>query len=966
MVQADLNGADGHGIFRLPQYVRRIRAGGINTNPSIRVVHDRCATALIDGDNAMGHLVVSQAAELAIQKAQANGIGWVGCRMSNHAGPASLYAQRVADAGLIGIYFAVGSANHMAPWGGIDLLLSTNPIAIAVPAGKNPAVVLDMATTVAAYGKVKIKAQKGEQMPIGWMIDKAGRPLTDPKKSSEALLAAREERDKTYAALGLKLEKSAKAPILVEREYQKALEEIQKSDLPDAEKNNKIAELKAQRDLDLQGTKQGVVSSLADDINNFVKSNIENADLNDSLKNILNDLTPSGEKLDDQINKAYNKLNKLAKDENLTKEERQSIETILTDLENNNQLTADELASKRLKKQWENEIRTAETDIASGNFTKIPSTTYDYRRSDELVRLNKARENKSGQLNRMIADAKEKNRTGFEKALDLSTKFLVSGIHTASKVLEAATFKPFMDSMVDLTAGRIASYMTGSPYVSLYSVKKGYKTFAAFKNKEEAQKYILKLQDKRDVALENLKDAYENGGDVKKADKEFKNADLEYAVSTLYNSIESNVLNSFWQYLKHGATDYDVSIGKSSKKDISEYRTILGKTGYVLDGWIRMHSAMKSSLSARPEMMKVFSSTLKDFQRKGMELNPENISTAMVLAADAYEAGRLTNKTALSKIISRGKGSEKSAAMRYITKGLMPVSTIAVNLAKRGVDYASLGAEGFTRLATETKKGMRLNEVEGKTYDTLIKAIKDGWNRIPLKERVYINGVIGRGLFGSAIMLATAYGLKNGMVKYGGTFEDQRKRKVMGSDDEQLKAGEWEFFGTRMPKAASLFLNHLPEFLAVSLIADNYQINQMGGTGGEKFETTIDEIEARLPFQTMAGLFVPGRRVNTIVDRFTRIPIAAEAATLFDEKAEFRDKSDFINRIRGNVGFGIVNPTKEQQKQINEIMKQIRKLPAGTLTLEDEKDIDAIIEDIKNTDFGELEMKKAMEESKKE
>lgn len=790
--------------------------------------------------------------------------------------------------------------------------------------------------------------------------------IKDPKKASEALLAAREERDKTYAALGLKLEKNAKAPILVERNYQEALAEIENSYLSSSEKNEKKAELKAQRDLDLQGTKQGVVSSLSDDINNFVKSNIENADLNDSLKTILKDLTPTGEKLDDQINKAYNKLNKLAKDENLTREERKSIEAILTDLENNNQLTADELASKRLKKQWENEIRTAETDIASGNFTKLPSTTYDYRRNDELVRLNKARENKSGQLNRMIADAKEKNRTGAEKAIDLSTKFLVSGVHTAAKVAEAATFKPFMDSMVDLTAGRVASYITGAPYTSLYSVKKGYKTFAAFKNKEEAQKYILKLQEKRDIALENLKEAHENGGDIKKADKEFKKADLEYAVSTLYNSIETNVLNSFWQYMKHGATDYDVSIGKSSKKDISDYRTVLGKTGYVLDGWIRMHSAMKSSLSARPEMMKVFSSTLKDFQRKGMELSPENISTAMVLAADAYEAGRLTNKTALSKIISRGKGSEKSTAMRLITKGIMPVSTIAVNLAKRGIDYSTLGAEGFVRLATETKKGMRLNEVEGKTYDGIISRIKDGWNRIPLKERAYINGVVGRGLFGSAIMLATMYGLKNGMIKYGGTFEDQKKRKIMGSDDEQLKAGEWEFFGQRLPKAVSLFLNHLPEFLAVSLIADNYQINQMGGTAGEKFETTIDEVEARLPFQTMAGLFVPGRRVNTIVDRFTRIPIAAEAATLLDEKAEFRDKSDFINRIRGNVGFGIVNPTKDQQKQINEIMKQIRQLPSGTLTPEDEKDIDEIIEDIKNTDFGELEMKKMMEESKKE
>ena len=108
-----------------------------------------------------------------------------------------------------------------------------------------------------------------------------------------------------------------------------------------------------------------------------------------------------------------------------------------------------------MKKQWENEIRTAETDIASGNFTKLPSNTYDYRRNDELFRLNKARENKSGQLNRMIADAKEKNRTTAEKAIDLSTKFLVSGIHTTAKVAEAATFKPFMDSMVGILKKQI-------------------------------------------------------------------------------------------------------------------------------------------------------------------------------------------------------------------------------------------------------------------------------------------------------------------------------------------------------------------------------------------------------------------------------------------------------------------------------------------------------------------------------
>jgi LDH2 family malate/lactate/ureidoglycolate dehydrogenase len=89
---------------------------------------------------------------------------------------------------MIGLYFAVGNANHLPPWGGLDMLLSTNPIAVAVPAGDEPPVVLDMATTVAAYGKVKAKAQRGEMMPEGWMIDRTGAPLLDPKRAEEGFL----------------------------------------------------------------------------------------------------------------------------------------------------------------------------------------------------------------------------------------------------------------------------------------------------------------------------------------------------------------------------------------------------------------------------------------------------------------------------------------------------------------------------------------------------------------------------------------------------------------------------------------------------------------------------------------------------------------------------------------------------------------------------------------------------------
>jgi LDH2 family malate/lactate/ureidoglycolate dehydrogenase len=188
MAEADARGADGHGVFRLPQYIKRIQSGGINVAPNIRAIREQAASALVDGDNAMGHLVMSRAAEIAVEKARTAGVAWVGARNSNHAGPAMLYARMPLKHDMIGIYIAVGSANHLPPWGGTEMLLSTNPISIAVPAARHDAIVLDMATTNAAYGKVKIKAQRGEQMPEGWMMDRQGKPLTDPKRASEGFL----------------------------------------------------------------------------------------------------------------------------------------------------------------------------------------------------------------------------------------------------------------------------------------------------------------------------------------------------------------------------------------------------------------------------------------------------------------------------------------------------------------------------------------------------------------------------------------------------------------------------------------------------------------------------------------------------------------------------------------------------------------------------------------------------------
>ncbi|MCK0209711.1 Ldh family oxidoreductase [Starkeya koreensis] len=189
IVESDLNGADAHGIFRIPQYVRRLRGGAVTTRPNIVVERTGPGTARVDGDNGMGHLVMHRAATMAVELAREAGIGWVGVRRSNHAGPASLYASIPLAHGMIGMYSAVASANHMAVWGGSEPLLGTNPLAIAIPAGEEPPVVLDIATTAVSYGTIKSYALNGRQLPEGWMIERAtGLPLTDPARSDEGVL----------------------------------------------------------------------------------------------------------------------------------------------------------------------------------------------------------------------------------------------------------------------------------------------------------------------------------------------------------------------------------------------------------------------------------------------------------------------------------------------------------------------------------------------------------------------------------------------------------------------------------------------------------------------------------------------------------------------------------------------------------------------------------------------------------
>lgn len=188
LLEADLRGRTGHGIIRVPQYVTRIEGGAINLRPDIRATRSTSVSALVDGDNGLGQVVMTMAVETAIAKAGESGMAWVGTVRSNHAGAAGVYTAMALRADMIAMYIAVASANVMPPWGGTGRLLGTNPISIAIPAGAEPGFQLDIATTVTSHGTIKVLAQAGESMPEGWVIDEHGAPITDPAEADRGFL----------------------------------------------------------------------------------------------------------------------------------------------------------------------------------------------------------------------------------------------------------------------------------------------------------------------------------------------------------------------------------------------------------------------------------------------------------------------------------------------------------------------------------------------------------------------------------------------------------------------------------------------------------------------------------------------------------------------------------------------------------------------------------------------------------
>ena len=176
---AELRGHASHGMIRIKDYFELWKAKRINTDPQVKIVHESPSTAVVDGDNAVGMVAARRSMEIAIEKANNAGTGWVATRNSNHFGIAGYYSMMALKYDMIGI--CLTNANPLvAPTFSISSMMGTNPIAVAIPAMHQPPFVADFATTPVARGKLAVAEKKGEKVPFGFVQDKDGQPSDDP------------------------------------------------------------------------------------------------------------------------------------------------------------------------------------------------------------------------------------------------------------------------------------------------------------------------------------------------------------------------------------------------------------------------------------------------------------------------------------------------------------------------------------------------------------------------------------------------------------------------------------------------------------------------------------------------------------------------------------------------------------------------------------------------------------------
>lgn len=187
MIKAHLRGFDTHGLPCLPGYVESLEQGRLNARPQLKIEQSTPWAGKIDGDNGLGHICGTRGMQLALEAAANIGIGSAVVKRSNHFGAASAYSMMALEQDCIGIVMSNASA-VTAPFGAAEPLMGTNPLSVAIPAGKQPPFVIDMATSEGARKKVRKALEEGKEIPSGWSLDSAGEPTVDPAAALKGVM----------------------------------------------------------------------------------------------------------------------------------------------------------------------------------------------------------------------------------------------------------------------------------------------------------------------------------------------------------------------------------------------------------------------------------------------------------------------------------------------------------------------------------------------------------------------------------------------------------------------------------------------------------------------------------------------------------------------------------------------------------------------------------------------------------
>ena len=716
----------------------------------------------------------------------------------------------------------------------------------------------------------------------------------DPKIANEQLKASQESLKQAYNEAGIRKEAGGKNEIRIAKEADDAITEIKNNKtLSDAVKKEHISAIKAQRDADLNNTRQGVLSNLKDSIDNHISdlegkindiigSRDENGNLKEltteekeqlksikeqkrDLEDLSNKLKPNVENLKDQIDKADQDLQAIIKGNEGT-EFGKELKDTQTEYHSNWQKTADDLQHQALVKKAEQSLKESQRRKAAGQYTEIPTTPYDVSR-DNILALKEAESKKAwSELNSLSIKAREQklHKSFTSKMLEARRTLLVMSFGAIEKVAGSGVMKPIIDPLIRQTFGRLSGAITGIKPTSVDLIGD---TFKQFKNNESVDKFMAQRNDTYiNAIIEHSKAVKEFGDNSTQAElslNKMKAAEIAHLATIPRLFINAGSHIDMQQVIMKGATDFDAKMGKY-EQSLAKERSKLQNAYFWIESMNRTHSAIKS-VSHRQALVDHYIENLQYFQGKEGIITEEARQRSWDMAVLSSEDGRFGEATQLSKWIGRQKSSNNPYA-RNLANYLLPVAKISINITKQGVDMAFPFIEMGSKTIKNGVNGMKLNETEGKLYTNFASkfsdGVKRGFNELPLEQKKYINTLLLRGLFGAAQYALVGYCLANGNIKYGGAYDPSDpfgKNKVKGSDGVPLKHGEWEFFGDKAPKMVNLLINHSPYSLPASIAAVSYEQLKSDDKKGlqiyHAFNKTANEVYERLPFVTGIDIY---------------------------------------------------------------------------------------------------------------